>query len=108
MSVVDDIAKIKAALATSEARLKVGAARRKQMAKELAEGVINKTPRYNFLLTSSQAILDVLIEEAAKFNDNNIDDMISLEDMIDAVHNVYRNLEKKRAKEQPLPTGDGN
>lgn len=78
-----------------ETKLQRGLNRRQTMLAATKAGIVPTGPRVEWLRASTSKIMHVLIEQAEKFNENNNDDLVSVQDMIDILNSAARLIKKQ-------------
>jgi len=87
-----DIETIIRAAHRQNARIKNGNIRRARMAKELAVGTNPTGPRAEWLRDTSRELNLTLQKCAEEFAKDNPDDLISIADMVDAIHTCFHQI----------------
>lgn len=95
---------IKKAVENEKLRSARGAIRRKQMMEAIDRGETPTGPRAVWLAETADAVIKTLSERAVSFNEENLDDLISANDLGDALITAIRWLQAAGNSDKPQPT----
>lgn len=98
MDLTTSLAILKKASQQEKLRLKRGKMRREQMLAAQENGVEPSGPRAEWLRSTSMALMKTLEVEAKRFNDANLDDMVSAADLCDALASAIALLQEGSAR----------